>query len=143
MSDDEDERPDFDLVMPFIVCASNGGPFEDQAFVAGYECGLLDAELEFSADVKITRTMRSDNLAQVDLIALKNGYTIETTESHDGGWATVEFTAVDPSEVAYGQPPDWCVENIDDDMRVEAGDVRAVGEGRYYFEDGYYVKLPQ
>lgn len=48
MSDEMDQpQPDeeLELVVPFIVCASKGGPFDDDSFVAGFRCGEIDKAL--------------------------------------------------------------------------------------------------
>lgn len=30
-----EEEQEYDLVMPFVVCQSQGGPYDDDAFVGG------------------------------------------------------------------------------------------------------------
>lgn len=40
------EEPELSLVMPFVVCTSEGGPYEDESFVAGWDLGTLDARLD-------------------------------------------------------------------------------------------------
>lgn len=74
--------PAYGLVMPFVVCASKGGPYDDVAFTAGYECGMLDVVLELAAanpdGHRIERTVRTASLAQVDLLAMRHGYVLDS-----------------------------------------------------------------
>jgi hypothetical protein len=44
----EEEEAEFDLVMPIVLAASNGGPYDDAAVVAGMTCGALDQELKMA-----------------------------------------------------------------------------------------------
>lgn len=37
--------PDAELIMPFLPVKSKGGRFDDDAYTAGYEMGVLDARL--------------------------------------------------------------------------------------------------
>lgn len=82
------------LVMPFVACQSQGGPFDDDAFVAGFNMGKLDTELKAKPDFLrsiVTRQTRD----QVDLIALSNGYMATFTDA-DEQWSNVEFVAMSP-----------------------------------------------
>lgn len=78
MSADDDRE--FGLVMPFTVCESQGGPFDDVAFVAGYRCGVVDAKL---ADGNCEEPVWSheDELPQLDLIAMRHGSRSASTTS--------------------------------------------------------------
>lgn len=89
---------EYELFMPFIVVESQGGPYPDEAFVVGYELGLLDQELQTFANVgpgrgtPIGRYIHTLGLPQADLIAMRNGYTIDTSEGHsDATWTWIEF----------------------------------------------------
>ena len=37
----EDDTGTYELLIPFVAVESNGGPFEDEAFVAGFQLGRL------------------------------------------------------------------------------------------------------
>lgn len=79
----------YDLVMPFLPVQSNGGPHDDAAYVAGYEMGLLDAQLgrtEFDQG----RAIRADNREQADLIAMRHGRIAEFTADDGTGWACMK-----------------------------------------------------
>ena len=34
---------DYELVMPFVVVTSAGGPYDDESYVAGFEASRVDA----------------------------------------------------------------------------------------------------
>lgn len=83
------DKHEYDLVMPFVVCESNGGPYDDEAYVAGWEAGKLDLMLElkrprpgqfFRPDIPI----HADNRPQFDLIAMKHGLVAEFEDAGDG-----------------------------------------------------------
>lgn len=89
-SDDETE---YALVMPFVVCQSEGGPYEDQAFTAGWELGVLAERLSTLAakpGVVHIATVRTPSLPQVDLLAMKEGWTLETFQE-EADWTTVRL----------------------------------------------------
>ena len=92
---EEPEQPEAQLVMPFVAVASHGGPFDDQAYTAGYEMGLLDALLghpySFGSQCG---TFREENRGQVDLLAMRHGWKVAFTELGEG-WIGVEFVRVD------------------------------------------------
>ena len=87
---------DLALVLPFVVTLTNGGPYDDDAFTAGWEAGWLDAKLESMAGfggVVVFRTVREVLLPQLDLIAMRYNFVLTSTPV-DGfdGWATASFT---------------------------------------------------
>ena len=91
-SDDE-----FDLVMPFVVCRSKGGPYDDHAYVAGFEAGRLDMALTLSpmlpgSRVREPMPYHSDNIPQLDLIAMRHGVRLEV-EDHWEGWSHISLQA--------------------------------------------------
>lgn len=88
---DEIPEPEYDLLMPFVPVKSRGGPHDDEAYTAGYEMGLLDATLA-AAPPTHEATIRSDNAAQADLIAMRNGYQCSVEDSGAEGWSVATFT---------------------------------------------------
>jgi hypothetical protein len=102
----EDGGQRFELVMPFVVVTSKGGPYDDAAFVAGWECAVIDRALGAVAEYEATfrRTVHSANLPQLDLIAMKHGYAMEGLEldvdaklaDPAGEWSWVSFAPMDP-----------------------------------------------
>lgn len=96
---DEPEDDGMALVMPFVVVKSEGGPYDDDAFTAGYECGLIDQALTVAVACNaetLFRTVRTANLPQLDLIAMRHGFTAkaETNEYGNAEWSDVTFTVV-------------------------------------------------
>jgi hypothetical protein len=87
---DEGNETEYGLVMPFVVCASQGGPFDDDAYVAGYEAGLLDARLssvEYDSllvEGHLDGVIHAGNQPQVDLIAMKHDLVAQFEEAGDG-----------------------------------------------------------
>lgn len=88
MSDAEDVPLDFDghemqLVMPFVVCKSNDGPYDDDSFTAGWHCAQIDWALQVGELTGATRfgfTVRTASLPQFDLIGMRRGYTMTTVD---------------------------------------------------------------
>jgi hypothetical protein len=81
--DDVQPDPDgvgFDLVMPFVVCRSQGGPYDDQSFAAGWSAGQMWTSLavgQATGAVEVSPgvgSVRRDLLPQVELIAMQHGY---------------------------------------------------------------------
>jgi hypothetical protein len=66
---------DYGLVMPFVVCQSNGGPFDDAAFVAGVQFGDLSRQLAGGGPVE-PAYVNPDLWAQLDLAAMHYGYRL-------------------------------------------------------------------
>lgn len=82
--DDFSETQSYSLVMPFVVCTSVGGPYDDESFVAGVKYGIWESIL------KLQPTMHSNYenpklVKQLDLLAMKEGYIL-TVESIDNGY---------------------------------------------------------
>lgn len=97
MSDEPDEFG-YDLVMPFLPVQSKGGPHPDDAYVAGYEAGLLDAQLGGSVFSQ-GRAVHVENREQADLIAMRHGFIAEFTDEEVEGWVcmTVHRAVADPT----------------------------------------------
>ena len=99
---------EWELVMPFLVTESEGGLYDDLAYVAGFECGQIDGLLAALIDNEnpqvetVTRIVRAANVTQVDLVAMRRGFTAEVGEVEQpdvdaiGGeeWATVTLRRV-------------------------------------------------
>lgn len=92
----EPEEQGHELVMPFVSVASKGGPFDDAAFSAGFEMGMLDALLGHAYSFGCQfRTLREENRGQADLIAMRHGWRARFAESEVEGWVGAEFVRVD------------------------------------------------
>lgn len=90
---DHDEVVRSRLVMPFVVCASNGGTYDDHGFVAGYEIGHIDGLLE-AEPAELERYVRTETMPQFDLLAMHHGYSLksEVWDEHPDEWTHVVFT---------------------------------------------------
>lgn len=77
MSDQDDQQEHgWGLIMPFVCCATNGGAFEDHAFVAGVKYGALDRILDIEKPDEWQGYMPPELVGQCDLAAMHYGYTM-------------------------------------------------------------------
>jgi hypothetical protein len=83
VSDDEPDEH-YELEMPFLPVISNGEPYDDDAYVAGFEMGRLDKELETGGAFGNGQPIHVENREQADLIAMRRGYTAEFTDEQNG-----------------------------------------------------------
>jgi hypothetical protein len=88
---DEEFTKNYDMVMPFVTVTSKGGPHDDDAYVAGFEMGRLDSELEYTT-WPLVRTIRTENVPQADLIAMRHGFRMEAVQSQWPEWSGALFT---------------------------------------------------
>jgi len=89
------EEGEYSLVMPFVACVSKGGPYDDDAFVAGYQAALLSGQLKMGSAIgaKHFETVAYSGLSeQLDLIAMQWGYSVEAIP--EGEWTTYRFTLI-------------------------------------------------
>lgn len=108
MSTDRQDLPEFDgmdLVMPFVVCQSQGGPYEDDAFVAGFQAGQIDRSLRAATIANADRvraTVMTALVPQLELLAMQHGFLAEITPWPEGpeSWSFVTF------KLPRGQTPD-------------------------------------
>ncbi|WP_304452881.1 hypothetical protein [Nocardiopsis sp. YSL2] len=86
---------EYTLLVPFVLVTSQGGPFNDAAFVAGATCGALMEELRvlrLTCATPRERYIDDRLLPQVDLIAMNHGYTvIRGALDEASGWRAVSF----------------------------------------------------
>lgn len=85
------------LVLPFVACRSRGGPFDDESFVAGFQCGEIDRALSVAALTGAQRvrfpTVYASLLPQLDLVAMRHLYQLGpvTVSEQAPLWADVTF----------------------------------------------------
>lgn len=91
--DDRDEET-FGLVMPFVAVVSKGGPYDDPSFVAGYQAGEINGKLESRRIAAATFLIYTTLIEQVDLIAMRHGYTSEVLH-RDETWCQIGVTRND------------------------------------------------
>jgi len=84
---------EYEMVMPFVACASQGGAYDDDSFVAGWRMADLDAALRAgAASQPTTATIRPAEQTQADLIAMRHGWRVSTVdEAIPGEWLIVQF----------------------------------------------------
>lgn len=97
MNEGEEE---YGLAMPFVACQSNGGDYDDNSYVAGYEMGILEGQLYGWMKPSVERSspglptqwryIHDGNVNQVDLIAMRHGWQVEHGEAVDG-WVPVRL----------------------------------------------------
>ncbi len=100
MSLDPEDQPDteatYELVFPFVVCQSNGGPYDDDAFAAGYSMGRLDECLRAAAQygaMLVAYTIRTDTVPQAELMGMHYNFPKMTVRTHEEfpQWSEVSF----------------------------------------------------
>src|SRR5262245_26701381 len=86
-------REDFPIaVMPFVLCRSGGGPYDDESFVSGWRLGAIDAVLAGPGIGALAEAIRINELVQADLLAMARGYAMSVDSASDSGWLSVTFT---------------------------------------------------
>lgn len=78
---DQPEPEGLELVYPFVACKSQGGPYDDDAFVAGVQLGRIDASLQAAAALGLDRAefMVYTTLAgQLELVGMARGFPVVT-----------------------------------------------------------------
>lgn len=96
---EDDDAAGYELEMPFVVCQTQGGPYDDTAFVAGFRLGRLDALLERRTTPEHNEAMQPGDVKQADLIAMRRGYTLDVTRADDDGeWVVGTFKRISLAE---------------------------------------------
>lgn len=87
------EQEGYELLYPWVVCKSNGGPFDDDGFAAGFRCGGINAKLNTQIADKLVEEVDPRDLDQLDLIAMHHEYgmTVTLNEEDPTDWAVVVF----------------------------------------------------
>lgn len=96
---DEEGMAGYELIMPFVACLSEGGPFDDDAFTAGFTVGMWYERLgnltHGCVRIEICEPIRTDLVPQFDLLAMRFDWKL-TPELVDGmpEWSTVVLEKV-------------------------------------------------
>jgi hypothetical protein len=95
---DEPEGDGYNLVVPFVVCQSVGGPYDDDAFVAGFQAGQIDQALQAAAAVhaaEVRFTVYTTLVKQLELIGMSRGFPVVLVAESDEvpEWSFVTFRA--------------------------------------------------
>lgn len=97
MSNHED--PEYEMIMPLVVCKTNGGPYDDLSFVVGMryaEIVLALQTLPVFGVIECVTMVENGLVPQLDLLAMHYGWSLETTpcetEGVDETWTEAKFT---------------------------------------------------
>lgn len=98
MSDDQET---FEMIMPLVVCQSNGGPYDDLSFVVGMryaEINLALGTLPAFGILDYSLWVERELAPQLDLLAMHHGYTVtfEECEVEEcmGDWVQANFVKI-------------------------------------------------
>ncbi len=80
-----------EAVLPFVLCRTNGGPYDDEAFLSGWRLGDLAATLAQPGISGLSDSIRPEERYQADLIAMARGYSMSAEVSGDPSWLNVTF----------------------------------------------------
>jgi hypothetical protein len=87
----------WNLVVPFVACTSQGGPFDDEAFAEGFRCGHTSAVLngcpQEVREVTFTATSTPAVLRQLELIGMAADFPMMEVDTYEPvpAWASVTF----------------------------------------------------
>lgn len=90
-SDDEEDEQ-YDMLMPLVGCKSNGGHYDDEAFVAGIRYGVWTSPLKLRPYSH--SNYESPHLVQsLELLAMSEQYKMVVSDpTPDGEWVLVTMT---------------------------------------------------
>lgn len=99
---------EFRMLMPFVVCEDQGGPYKADAFAGGYTASRLDETLRTLAFLKsngltlatVQAYVPPALVPQLDLIAMRHGFTLyhEPWDEHPEDWTLATFALISPDE---------------------------------------------
>ncbi len=77
------------MLYPLICCESNGGPYQDRAFVSGVRFGQIQTWLQ--VDRWWSGYVQPELLPQLDLLAMNNGLSMKSKpwDEAPDEWASV------------------------------------------------------
>jgi hypothetical protein len=98
VSDDRDCC--YTLLFPFVVCQTHGGPYDDEAFVAGVHFGGLYQQMA-DGMVPGPAYVPPELVAQLDLAAMHHGLTVTSQPwaEYPEEWTLVTFGLAVTTEV--------------------------------------------
>ncbi len=86
-----DDPHGYELRMPFVCCASEGGHLDDRAFVEGVRFGHAHRELVADRPETLDHFIDPDMERQYDLLAMDNGYAVTFHDTEDPAWMLAKF----------------------------------------------------
>jgi len=100
-----EQQGEFEMMMPFVVVESKGGPYDDAAYVAGCELGRLHAQLDVAKSIGLPLpevVLHVENVPQADLLAMHVGARMRVEEWGDD---VDDDTAAEWAHVVFEWPP--------------------------------------
>jgi len=99
---DQPENEGMELAIPFVVCDDHGGPYDAEAFTAGYQAGRIDMALAAAAAVgakSASYTVYSTLVHQLELVGMYRGFPVMTAEQPEEAqeWTFVTFAVSEDS----------------------------------------------
>lgn len=94
---DEAEEAGYSLVMPFVITKTNGGPFEDDSFVAGVNFAYLDRDIKYAAMLNLVpqdQYVDKRLTPQIDLLAMKGSIRVRFV-AYDDFYVLAQFDTED------------------------------------------------
>lgn len=85
------------VALPFVVCASHGGPYEDETFAAGFCSGMLWEQLAWGLPAPEWLTVRTALLPLLDLMAMHHGFAVRVGPT-EHGWTRILFDDPNPAD---------------------------------------------
>ena len=87
-----DDTPELSLIMPFVVCVSEGGPYADDAFVAGVHFGEIKQIVTSPGFNQYEAWVPAALIPQLDLLAMKERLHLRSRPWNlDDHWAFVQI----------------------------------------------------
>jgi len=98
----------WNVEVPFAVCATNGGPFDDASFIAGYQVGRVTNALAHGAELgadSMSFTVLRCLLAQIEVAGMQHGfpYTFAEPCADSSEWVHVVLSADDVNPFAENE----------------------------------------
>ena len=81
--------------MALVLCRSQGGPHDDEAFLSGWRLGDISATLARHDVGSLAESIRPAERHQADLIAMARGYRMTVEPGTEPGWLAVTFVRTD------------------------------------------------
>lgn len=90
----EDREGEYEEAFPIVAVKSNGGEYDDEAFIAGMYCGMVHTFLQTTTHTVYEAYVPTGTTAQLDLIAMAHGWVTNSTpwEGAPDEWAFIVFT---------------------------------------------------
>ncbi len=113
-----EEETEYEEVFPIVAVQSNGGEYDDTAFIAGMYCGMVHTFLQTTTHALYEAYVPTGTVPQLDLIAMSHGWVTQSTpwEGAPEEWAFIVFTrSMDELLEEAGVREPWEIDVYDQD----------------------------